>query len=653
MPVPSPLPRLLAAFLLVVFLAVLIRTAWISDDALITLRTVLNVTHGFGLTFNVAERVQTFTHPLWLFLLTATYLIVGNVYLATFALSIGVSLIVFWMALTRAATAAQAWLAASILLFSRAFVDFSTSGLENPLANLLIAAFAGVFVAGLDRGRWLTALWAIASLLYLTRPDAVLFVAPLLLWASYRVRTPAILVRAIGVGLLPAAAWTVFSVLYYGFPFPNTAYAKLATGISRGELWSQGALYLIDSIDRDPLTLTVVVFAIVAGFSQASAAARGFAAGLVLYLLYVMSVGGDFMAGRFVAVPAFAAVIVLSRLIEGPKAVWYVAALAAVIVGAASAQVPLLSDSRFDATAVKPSGIVDERAVYFRNQSLVLATRRTFTEPDWPSKGRRPARSQVLETCGLMGSAGLSWGPYTHLLDDCALADPLLARLPAMFNVEWRAGHYRRLIPDGYRESLESSANVIEDPALRDFYDRLRLVVRSPDLFSAARLREIVRMNLGGLAPGVNWAYYRYGGSVVGLDRVADVKPDGTGWDAEGNHILNRPLAVTCEARRGRRYMDLTVDSDDRYRLYFIRRRAIVGSIEIDPVPPHRRTPGLVSHTFDVPSRAVDQGFDTILVVPIAGDDRYALGHLLVEGFPRTDAELHRRVAIRDGTGVR
>jgi hypothetical protein len=46
------------------FAVILFRTAWISDDAAITLRTVLNVTHGFGLTFNIAERVQTYTHPL-------------------------------------------------------------------------------------------------------------------------------------------------------------------------------------------------------------------------------------------------------------------------------------------------------------------------------------------------------------------------------------------------------------------------------------------------------------------------------------------------------------------------------------------------------------------------------------------------------------
>ena len=56
--------------LCLIFLAILLRTAWLSDDARITLRTVLNVTHGYGLTFNVAERVQTYTHPLWMLMLT-------------------------------------------------------------------------------------------------------------------------------------------------------------------------------------------------------------------------------------------------------------------------------------------------------------------------------------------------------------------------------------------------------------------------------------------------------------------------------------------------------------------------------------------------------------------------------------------------------
>jgi arabinofuranosyltransferase len=68
----------------------------------------------------------------------------------------------------------------------------------------------------------------------------------------------------------------------YGFPFPNTAYAKLAMGIDRSELWTQGFLYLIDSVDRDPLTLTTIAFAVLLAVVQKSAVPRALAAGLIL-----------------------------------------------------------------------------------------------------------------------------------------------------------------------------------------------------------------------------------------------------------------------------------------------------------------------------------------------------------------------------------
>ena len=72
----------------------------------------------------------------------------GNVYYATFALSIAVSLWAIWLAITRARTPRQAWWRPLALVCSRAFIDFSTSGLENPLSYLLLAAFVGVFLRG-------------------------------------------------------------------------------------------------------------------------------------------------------------------------------------------------------------------------------------------------------------------------------------------------------------------------------------------------------------------------------------------------------------------------------------------------------------------------------------------------------------------------
>ena len=646
------------------FAAVLFRTAWISDDALITLRTVLNVTHGYGLRFNIAERVQTYTHPLWMLLLTAGYTIVGNVYVTTFAASIGCSLMVFWGAVTRAISPLQAFVAAVVLIFSEAFVDFATSGLENPLLDVLLLAFTGVFLAQrLDPPaqpeqsaplrptsgtRRLTWLCTITSLIYLTRPDGVLLVLPLLALAAWETRRPAAIAVAAGIGALPAIAWTLFALLYYGFPFPNTAYAKLAMGIDRSELRAQGLLYLLDSIDRDPISLTTIALGAAVAAFQRTAAARALAGGILLYLVYVVSIGGDFMAGRFIAVPVFAAVLLIARFSTAPKAVWGTAVGVLAVMGTTAAHLTLWSNSHYGDAAPKPSGIVDERAVYFHDRSLVLAKRGTFREPDWPHAHGGLPHFNVVNTCGLMGAAGIDFGPYIHLLDECALADPLLARLPAVFNPEWRTGHYRRMVPAGYSESLAASDTQLQDAGLRTYYEHLRVITRSDALWSRDRLRTIAEMNSGRYNGLINREYYRHAGSVVTLDQLAAIRASGTPADAEGNQSLKVPLAVSCMPRAGRRYLDVSLDSDDRYVLTFLKDSKTLSTLELGPIPAYRRQPGLTNYTADIPARAREEGFDTIVVAGVAGDEHYALGHLIVEGTASTDWELYRRVSVRE-----
>ena len=503
-------PAAVTTLLCFVFLALLLRTAWLSDDGLITLRTVLNLTHGYGLTFNIAERVQTYTHPLWMLMLTGAYLVVGNVYYAAIGLSVSVSLFVFWLTLRQTATSAQVWIVAAVLLSSRAFVDFSTSGLENPLSNLLLVAFVGLVIRSVEAPpARLTGLWMVASLLYLTRPDNVLLVAPALVWLTARAGSWKLAARQTFTGLLPAAVWTAFSVIYYGFPFPNTAYAKLGHGIDRGELVQQGWLYLLDSIDRDPVTLVAILFAVTMGLA-CRGPARWIAAGVLIDLAYVVSIGGDFMSGRFLALPLFAAVLILGRAVPFERARALTAASLLAVVGLTSAQIPLLSDSRVDRTnSEAPRGIVDERAFRFRTNSLVLANRQSFPRHEWPASARLPVPMSVMDTCGGMGHQGL-WGPMTHLLDKCALADPLLARLPAIFEHEWRIGHFQRMIPEGYRESLEQGANRLADTGLWPLYDDLRLITRAPRLLSRARLAAIWRVNTGGNQRPIDRLFYRH-----------------------------------------------------------------------------------------------------------------------------------------------
>jgi arabinofuranosyltransferase len=109
--------------------------AWVGDDGYITLRTVDNFVNGYGLRWNVNERVQVFTHPLWMLLCAAVYFFTREAYYSVVVLSYVVCCAAFVM-YRRALPTGQRWKAAAlitILSVSKTFMDFSSSGLENCL----------------------------------------------------------------------------------------------------------------------------------------------------------------------------------------------------------------------------------------------------------------------------------------------------------------------------------------------------------------------------------------------------------------------------------------------------------------------------------------------------------------------------------------
>jgi arabinofuranosyltransferase len=83
-----------------------------------------------------------------------------------------------------------------------------------------------------------------------------------------------------------------------------------------------------------------------------------------------------------------------------------------------------------------------------------------------------------------------------HFIDDYALADALLARLPVRNPATWRVGHIEHIIPEGYLETLSSGRNRIKDENLAAYYDRLTLVTRG-ELWSLPRFVAIWKMNTG------------------------------------------------------------------------------------------------------------------------------------------------------------
>ena len=498
--------RLCLALALLAFGWAVFASAWLCDDAWITLRSIDNLLSGYGLRWNPAERVQTFTHPAWALLLTFAIATSGESTLTV----LGVSLVctagaVALMVRHIAPAPALAALGVVALLTSKAFVDYSTSGLENPLTHLLLAIFIALWFRDADDSRperRLLALTLVTAALAVNRLDAALLVAPAVAVAASACGRAAW--RPLALGMLPLVTWEGFALLYYGFPFPNTAYAKLATGIPITELALQGLRYLQDACLRDPAT----PLAILLGCSLAAwraPRALPLALGVVLYLAYVVRIGGDFMSGRYMAAPLFCAAALLCRWPRdsGWPALRVPAALASVllIVSLSSSHPPLMTSLDYGVGWTPDPGyhgIVDERAGYYPVTGLwrTLAAGANPLQHPWAAAAaadrRRPDRVLL---AGPIGLYGYHVGPEKIVVDAFALADPLRSRLPLPHGSAWRIGHFPRRVPEGYLETLATGRNQIADASLAALWDDLARVTRDP-LFTAARWRAILRLNL-------------------------------------------------------------------------------------------------------------------------------------------------------------
>ena len=183
----------------------------------------------------------------------------------------------------------------STILASKAVIDFSSSGLENALSGFLASLFFSPLLLRRQSPTEFTrsqvgCLFLIAALAFVNRQDTLLVYAPALiyvagaLWPARRSCWPVVV-----LSMLPAVLWLAFSVFYYGFPLPNTAYAKLVSAnvplIDRAH---HGAYYVMNSMRWDWVSSVLVATSLVVVARRHRAAAIASMAGVCLYLSYVV-----------------------------------------------------------------------------------------------------------------------------------------------------------------------------------------------------------------------------------------------------------------------------------------------------------------------------------------------------------------------------
>lgn len=473
--------------------------AWVTEDTFITLRVIDNFFNGFGLRWNIDERVQVYTHPLWMFWLMPWFAATGEPFysviycsLLTSFLALCIGLVIFLKQTRNITTYISCILFLIPLLLTDGFIEFSTSGLENPLSNLCIALFW--FCVFNPSKHQIFILPLIASLAILNRMDHALLYAPYL--AYYFIKH--VPLREWWKGFLaatPLFAWLIFSFVYYGFIFPNTYYAKLNTGIPQSIMWEHGFQYLHDLRYRQSVA-ALLFFAIILLIYNRIFFVRKIKeratfytaiAGIALFCLYVVHSGGDYMSGRFWVSPLFMGSIIFAWWLPKIHKKYFMI-IAACFIGLA---ITLKAYTLIQYPNAKEEwlygNIVNER-YYYRNTHL-LFSKQSHIEFEWvrdaiKRKKEIDAGGEPTQIINVIGVYGYYGGNKIRFIDPFALSEPFLARIPAKHDS--RIGHFERIIPAGYFEARSKGDYNHIDPALKDKALQIKAITQLP-IFSKER----------------------------------------------------------------------------------------------------------------------------------------------------------------------
>jgi arabinofuranosyltransferase len=495
--------------LIFLFGYIFVANSWLSDDAYISFRAAENLVNGYGLRWNIDERVQAFTNPLWTLLVAGAYGVTRDMPLTAYGLSFLLCVLTLAVAWRQIQDPQKKILLALLLISSKAFIDYTSSGLENPLSYFLLTLFTLDVLKSRTEpisSTFLTRLYLVASLAFLSRPDNLLLCVFPLAFLTYRAFVPFRLssLRAVLLGLLPIILWECFSIVYYGFALPNTYYAKVFSGTSGFPRWTlveKGLAYHYNLLVHDPISALLLLLSPLALIGGSRRVFLPWILSVVGYCAYVISVGGDFMGGRFFSVLVLLSCLYLLHRFAVTRMRFLVVCTGIVVYTFVMPLVPAKSGPLYTGYYIDPHGIADERDFYFRGTTLVhWRAGVPLLWHDWYRQGRvfreDTATVRLARNVGFFGYAA---GPSKHIVDRYALTDPLLARLvpEADSLINFRIGHIPRRIPSGYLESIRTSRNLILDQGLHAYVDQLWDITRGP-VFSSGRWLAIVQFNLGG-----------------------------------------------------------------------------------------------------------------------------------------------------------
>jgi|GEM_PF-1751094 len=477
------------------------------DEAFLTLRVVDNAIQGYGLRWNTDERVQVYDHPLWLLLNIVAGFVLQSPLFANMVLSFSLLTAALWVASTfvSAGERQKIFFLLLPLLMCRSFREGAASGLEAPLSLLLLA----LFVRESFREAAVIRLFALAVLMFFTRPELLLLAVPVLAHRAWQQRGTLPLAR-LGLLLLPVLAWYVFCVFYYGFLLPNASYLTMGVTDDNGGYWQSGLGWLLDFTTYDPwgvLLLLAVASAVVfasyrsglAEYFQVSAVQRFqlelLLSGMALYMVWVMAGGGDHVRGSLMLNLVFISACLLLlwlRHVPLPRPGWILLGVGVLYAGSYAASYFWIDDT------------AHQKERYWLGDAMQWSQRYKLAQA--PAEGE----PNLLVLREHVGFSAYQAGPDVTIINPAAYTDPFIGRVTLTHHRYWNEGEASRSLPEGYLQARATGDITHMPSALQLYYKPLRILVSAP-LFSQERLLVLLGFQLWWYEDARHEATYYYG----------------------------------------------------------------------------------------------------------------------------------------------
>ncbi|HJX38261.1 MAG TPA: hypothetical protein VJ714_06665 [Anaerolineae bacterium] len=279
------------------------------DDAFISFRYAQNLVTGQGLVFNPGEKVEGYTNFLWTVILAAFMRLGFDPSAVSIVLGAALSVATLWMVyqffrLISPTEPMIPIIASLCLAVDGSFALWAVSGMETSMFAFLVLSALACHVWEWQRGKPGLLSGALLALAAMTRPEGVLVFAVLMLHqvlgrlvVRRQLLASADIAKAGAfLGLyLPYFLWRYY---YYGFLLPNTFYAKV-TVQDVGAQYQRGLRH-IATFGRLHLGWLLTLLALVAAFKRRiSFWLTAVLVVVMVYLGYIVYVGGDWSVGRF------------------------------------------------------------------------------------------------------------------------------------------------------------------------------------------------------------------------------------------------------------------------------------------------------------------------------------------------------------------